>query len=68
MLYRLIYHFHNDYSFLNVFKYITFRTIYAALTALLISLLLGYLIIPRLRRLHIGQYVRDDGPPNHKEK
>ncbi len=68
MLYRLIYHFHTDYSFLNVFKYITFRTIYAALTALIISLLLGYLIIPRLKRLHIGQYIRDDGPPNHKEK
>jgi len=68
MLYKLIYMFHADYSFLNVFRYITFRTIYATLTALVISLALGYWIIPRLRRLQIGQYVRDDGPPNHKNK
>lgn len=68
MLYKLIYMFHTDYSFLNVFRYITFRTIYATLTALLISLLLGYWIIPKLRRLQIGQYIREDGPPNHKDK
>ena len=68
MLYKLIYMLHTQYSFLNVFRYITFRTIYATLTALLISLILGYWAIPRLRRLQIGQYVRDDGPPNHKNK
>jgi phospho-N-acetylmuramoyl-pentapeptide-transferase len=68
MLYKLIYMFHIHYSFLNVFRYITFRTIYATLTALLLSLILGYWIIPHLRRLQIGQYVRDDGPPNHKNK
>jgi phospho-N-acetylmuramoyl-pentapeptide-transferase len=68
MLYKLIYMFHTDYSFLNVFRYITFRTIYASLTALFISLLLGYWIIPRLSRLQIGQYIREDGPPNHKNK
>ncbi|MFW6114744.1 MAG: phospho-N-acetylmuramoyl-pentapeptide-transferase [Thermodesulfobacteriota bacterium] len=68
MLYKLIYLFHAQFSALNVFRYITFRTIYATLTALLISLILGYWIIPRLRKLQIGQYVRDDGPPNHKNK
>ncbi len=68
MLYKLIYMFHTDYSFLNVFRYITFRTIYATLTALFISLLVGYWIIPRLSRLQIGQYIREDGPPNHKNK
>ena len=68
MLYKLIYMFHTQFSVLNVFRYITFRTIYATLTALLISLVLGYWIIPHLRRLQIGQYVRDDGPPNHKNK
>jgi len=68
MLYKLIYMFHADYSFLNVFRYITFRTIYATLTALILSLLLGYWIIPRLSRLQIGQYIREDGPPNHKNK
>lgn len=68
MLYKLIYYFHTYYSFLNVFRYITFRTIYATLTALLFSLLLGYWIIPKLRELQIGQYIRDDGPPDHKDK
>jgi len=68
MLYKLIYMFHADYSFLNVFRYITFRTIYATLTGLILSLLLGYWIIPRLSRLQIGQYIREDGPPNHKNK
>jgi phospho-N-acetylmuramoyl-pentapeptide-transferase len=68
MLYKLIYMFHDQFSAVNVFRYITFRTIYATLTALLISLVLGYWIIPSLRRLQIGQYVRDDGPPNHKNK
>jgi len=68
MLYKLIYMFHADYSFLNVFRYITFRTIYATLTALILSLLLGYWIIPRLSKLQIGQYIREDGPPNHKNK
>jgi len=68
MLYKLIYMFHTQFSVLNVFRYITFRTIYATLTALLISLVLGYWIIPRLQKLQIGQYVRDDGPPNHKNK
>jgi phospho-N-acetylmuramoyl-pentapeptide-transferase len=68
MLYKLIYMFHTDYSFLNVFRYITFRTLYATLSALIISLVLGYWIIPGLKRLQIGQYIREDGPPNHKNK
>jgi len=68
MLYKLIYLFHTEYSFLNVFRYITFRTIYATLTALVISLFLGYWLIPWLRELQIGQYIREDGPPNHRNK
>ncbi len=68
MLYRLIYFFYTEFSILNVFRYITFRTIYATLTALILSLAIGYWIIPKLRRLQIGQYVREDGPPNHKNK
>lgn len=68
MLYRLIYALHEEYSVLNVFRYITFRTIYATLTALVISLILGYWIIPRLRKLQIGQYVRENGPSGHRQK
>ncbi|MBE9504470.1 MAG: phospho-N-acetylmuramoyl-pentapeptide-transferase, partial [Proteobacteria bacterium] len=41
MLYYLLYPLHTDYSIFNVFKYITFRTIYSTLTALAISFILG---------------------------
>lgn len=68
MLYKLIYLFHTDLSWLNVFRYITFRTILSAFTALMISLLLGGWVIGKLRAMQIRQYVRDDGPPNHKSK
>ena len=68
MLYKLIYLFHTDISWLNVFRYITFRTILSALTALLICLFFGGWGIKRLRAMQVGQYIRDDGPPNHKSK
>ncbi|WDT78844.1 MAG: hypothetical protein MPW14_16910 [Candidatus Manganitrophus sp.] len=41
MLYHLLYPLHTTYSFFNVFRYITFRTIYAIVTALVISFLIG---------------------------
>jgi phospho-N-acetylmuramoyl-pentapeptide-transferase len=68
MLYNLLYPLHVEYSFLNVFRYITFRTMYAVLTALVISFILGPLIIRYLQRYHIGQQVRDDGPQSHLGK
>ncbi|MEJ2724338.1 MAG: phospho-N-acetylmuramoyl-pentapeptide-transferase [Deltaproteobacteria bacterium] len=68
MLYKLIYFFHGDISWLNVFRYITFRTIVATLTALLLLLFFGTWIIQRLRTMQIGQPIREDGPPNHMSK
>jgi len=68
MLYKLIYLFHTDISSLNVFRYITFRTILSALTALMICLFFGGWVIKRLRMMQVSQYIRDDGPPNHKAK
>ncbi|MBW2108013.1 MAG: phospho-N-acetylmuramoyl-pentapeptide-transferase [Deltaproteobacteria bacterium] len=68
MLYYLLYPFHTIFSALNVFRYITFRTIYASLTALLICLLLGPWAIRKLSRHDVGQYVRDDGPATHSVK
>jgi len=68
MLYKLIYLFHADYSWLNVFRYITFRTILSALTALIICFIFGGWVIDRLSAMQVGQYIRDDGPPNHKSK
>jgi phospho-N-acetylmuramoyl-pentapeptide-transferase len=52
----------------NVFKYITFRTIMATLTALMVSFLLGRPLVDYLRAFQIGQMIRDDGPSSHMEK
>ncbi len=68
MLYKLIYLFHTDISSLNVFRYITFRTILSALTALMICLFFGGWVIKRLRMMQVSQYIREDGPPNHEAK
>jgi phospho-N-acetylmuramoyl-pentapeptide-transferase len=56
------------FSPLNVFKYLTFRSAYAAVTALLIAFLFGPRIIEALRRLKFGQSVRTDGPKTHLAK
>src|SRR5437773_6893696 len=53
---------------LNVFQYITFRTAYASITALLISLFLGPWLIARLRSFQIGQQIREEGPKSHQKK
>ncbi|MFO7709673.1 MAG: phospho-N-acetylmuramoyl-pentapeptide-transferase [Desulfobacterales bacterium] len=68
MLYHLLYPLHTVFSALNVFRYITFRTIYAALTAFFICYLLGPWVIERLSRSQVGQYIREDGPRSHLEK
>ena len=52
----------------NVFRYITFRTAMAALTALLVSLLLGPWMIRRLQHFQIGQEIREEGPQSHQVK
>ncbi len=68
MLYHLLYPLHTTFSVLNVFRYITFRTIYASLTAFLICFLLGPWMIRKLSEMQIGQYIRDDGPETHLDK
>jgi phospho-N-acetylmuramoyl-pentapeptide-transferase len=68
MLYHLLFPLHVNYSFFNVFRYITFRTIYATITALLISFLVGPWLIRVLRRRQIGQTIRLDGPESHLTK
>jgi phospho-N-acetylmuramoyl-pentapeptide-transferase len=55
-------------GFLNIFQYITFRAAYAAITALLISFLLGPAVIARLRSLKRGWTAREDTPDSHKAK
>lgn len=56
------------FSQINIFKYITFRAAYAAVTALVISLVMGPKVIDFLRKEKLGQKVRDDGPQTHKVK
>ena len=69
MLYYLLYHALQKYfSPLNVFRYITVRTVYASLTAMFLALVFGPWLIRRLRELQIGQYIREEGPQEHKKK
>ena len=69
MLYWLLYqklfpYFHP----FRIFRFLTFRTAFASLTALLIALLIGPFVIERLRRFQISQYIREDGPESHQKK
>ena len=68
MLYHLLWPLHEQWGVFNVFRYITFRAAYAALTALIIGLLIGPWLIRRLRELKIGQSIREEGPKSHGVK
>lgn len=68
MIYHFLYPLHTTISGFNVFRYITFRTIYASLTAFLICFFLGPWVIRKLTTLQVGQYIREDGPESHFEK
>jgi phospho-N-acetylmuramoyl-pentapeptide-transferase len=68
MLYHLLFPLHTHFSWLNVVRYVSTRTILAILTALLLSLLLGPWFIERLRARQIGEQIRGDGPEGHKKK
>ena len=68
MLYHLLYPLHTEFSVFYVFRFITFRTIYAAITALVISFLLGPWLIEKLSALQVGQSIRRLGPESHFKK
>ena len=68
MLYHLLYPLHTELAVLNVTRYITFRTAAASLSALVIGLFVGPLMIRKLREFQIGQVVRQDGPATHRMK
>ena len=68
MFLHVLYPLHQTISAFNVFRYITFRTAYAIMTALIISWLIGPYVIRLLRSLQVGQVVRDDGPQSHLSK
>ncbi len=68
MLYQWLFSLSNEFSPLNVFRYITFRTFVSFFTAFLLCWLWGPYFINRLRGRQVGQQVRDDGPQSHKKK
>ena len=68
MLYHLLGSLVDQFSAFNVVRYITFRTIMASLTAMVICFLLGPVLIRKLTELKVGQTVRDDGPATHLDK
>jgi phospho-N-acetylmuramoyl-pentapeptide-transferase len=68
MLYHLLYPLASSIKLLNVFKYLTFRTIYAMITALLVSFVIGPWLIRKLEGLQARQVIRTDGPESHLKK
>src|SRR3954453_11897041 len=69
MLYFLLYELlSKSVSPFRVFRYITFRTAFASLTALFLCIVLGPWLIGKLRQFQIGQYIREEGPKSHQKK
>jgi phospho-N-acetylmuramoyl-pentapeptide-transferase len=68
VFYHLLYPLKAHFSPFNVFRYITFRSFFAILTALVLSLIIGPWCIKKLKELQIGQFIREDGPQSHQCK
>jgi phospho-N-acetylmuramoyl-pentapeptide-transferase len=69
MLYWLLYEkLYQHVSPFRVFRYTTFRTAFASLTALFLCIALGPWLINKLRQFQIGQYIREEGPKSHQKK
>jgi phospho-N-acetylmuramoyl-pentapeptide-transferase len=65
LLYEKLFPFFHPF---RIFRYLTFRTAFASLTALLIALFIGPYVIEKLREFQIGQFIREDGPQSHLKK
>ena len=65
LLYEKLFPFFHPF---RIFRYLTFRTAFASLTALLIGLFIGPYVIQKLREFQIGQYIREEGPQSHQKK
>ena len=68
MFYHLVYPLHVYLSFLNVFRYITVRAAFAAITAFTISIFIGKPVIAWLKKLSVTQVIREEGPKEHLKK
>ena len=65
LLYLKLFHYFPPF---RIFRYLTFRTAFASLTALFTGLIVGPLVIGRLREFQISQYIREEGPKAHQKK
>jgi len=65
LLYVKLFHYFPPF---RIFRYLTFRTAFASLTALFTGLIVGPLVIDRLREFQIGQFIREEGPQAHQKK
>ena len=68
MLYWWLYPLHTDIAIFNVFRYLSFRIIYAALTAFVLAFVLAPPLIRKLQELGLGQRIREEGPSHHQAK
>lgn len=68
MFYNLLYPLSEYFSIFNVFKYITFRTVYGILTSFALSLYLGPIVIKKLKSMQLSQKTKGYEPETHKEK
>lgn len=68
MLYHLLVPLSAEYTIFNVFRYITFRSVWALLTALILCIVIGPRFIKWLQKLKYGQYIQEDGVQSHKQK
>jgi len=68
MLYHIFFPLATNVKLFNIFKYLTFRTIYAMITALLVCFVLGPWIIRKLESMQARQVIRTDGPESHLQK
>ena len=68
MFLEFLYPLNEYHTIFNVFQYISFRAIYAAVTALILSFIFGPYVIRKLQAMQIGEVIREDGPPGHAIK
>jgi phospho-N-acetylmuramoyl-pentapeptide-transferase len=69
LLYWLLYQqLYPHFSPFRLFRFLTFRTAFASLTALFMAMIVGPAVIRQLREFQIGQYIREEGPKGHQKK
>lgn len=65
LLFEKLYHYFSPF---RIFRFLTFRTAFASLTALFMALIVGPAVIRQLRDFQIGQFIREEGPKGHQKK